>query len=81
MPNRKLIFADQARGAVLRACPSIAYVIEQVPIAFNLVYCEECYYFKQCRVVGACSNPNGLKVPEPKSFCPFGRHKGEQSED
>ena len=79
MPSRKVIFADQARGAILRTDPSVAYVIEQVPTVFNLIYCAECTSFKRCRVTNVCTNPRGLKAPEPDTFCPFSRLKEEFS--
>lgn len=77
MPSRKVIFANQARGAILRADPSVAYVIEQVPTVFNLIYCAECESFKRCRVANVCTDPRGLKAPEPDTFCPFSKLKEE----
>ena len=77
MPNRKVIFADKARGAVLRAEPSVAYVIDKVPTVFNLIYCAECVSFKHCRVANVCTDPRGLKAPEPDTFCPFSKLKEE----
>ena len=79
MSGRKVIFADQARGAVLRAAPSAAYVIDRIKPVFNLVYCADCIDFKCCRVAYKCSNPNGLKNPIATSFCPYGRTLSEES--
>ena len=31
MSDRKLIYADQARGAILRVCPSAAFVVDRIP--------------------------------------------------
>lgn len=75
MHNRRVVFADQVRGAILRTNPSVAYVVDQVPTAFNLVYCSECTHFKPCRVTYVCSNPYGLKNPAPTTFCPYGQLK------
>ncbi len=73
MPSRKVVFADQVRGAVLRTDPASAYIVDQVPVVFELIYCAECASFKRCRVTNVCTDPRGLKIPEPDSFCPFSR--------
>lgn len=31
LSNKKLVYADQVRGAILRAVPTAVYVIDQVP--------------------------------------------------
>lgn len=31
LANKKLVYADQVRGAILRAAPTAAYVIDQIP--------------------------------------------------
>ncbi len=77
MPSRKVIFADQARGAILRADPASAYALDQVPVVFELIYCAECASFRRCRVTHTCTDPRGLKNPEPDTFCPFSRPRKE----
>ena len=37
------------------------------------VYCENCSYFKKCRVALVCEQHNGLKNPASGCFCSFGK--------
>ena len=78
MENKKLIYASEARRAVLKADPKLAYCIDSVPgvDAVEVVRCKECvsghtqYYggLFRCNVMG-CS---GLKADD---FCSYGERK------
>ena len=49
MPNEKLIYASAARRAILKADPSLAYVIDEVKgvDVVEVVRCKDCEHYKQ----------------------------------
>jgi len=47
----------------------------------TVVYCDECKYLKECRVILKCSHPRGLKNISADSYCSYGKTKEANYED
>ena len=59
MANEKLIYASEARKAILNADPKLAYCIDGIPAvdAVEVVYCKECKYWEYIlNGMGDCTN-------------------------
>jgi hypothetical protein len=74
MATEKLIRASDARRAILKEDPKLAYCIDKVPgvDAVEVVRCKDCAV-PHNKWTG-CSRLNGL-VPPPDFYCAFGKRK------
>ena len=77
MANEKLIYASAARRAILKADPSLAYLIDEVKAVdvVGVVRCKDCIYNeKSSCMFSAFANPHY----RPDYFCADGeRREGE----
>lgn len=84
MATEKLIRASDARAAILRADPKLAYCIDNIKgvDAVEVVRCKDCDWYRE-HEGGICVNPKcttswyGCQVL-PEHFCSYGeRREGE----
>jgi hypothetical protein len=73
--NRKLVYVDQVRGAILRVCPSASYIVDRLPAvdAVPVIYGEWIqkrhedprgdFNLYHC---SECDSPNA----QQRNFCP-----------
>lgn len=77
--KKRLIYKDDARAAVLRANPSVAYCIDQVKAvdAVEVVRCKDCKKWLKCEPSGTscrvCADSTRIRLPY--DFCSYGERK------
>ena len=76
MSNEKLIYASAARRAILKADPSLAYVIDEVKgvDAVEVVRCKDCKHYESHRqkIYENCVRGGRLVPMKPDDFCSYG---------
>lgn len=79
MENKKLIYADDARRAILEAEPKLAYIVDRIKgvDAVEVVRCKDCghsYLDGEAGALDCCLH--GMYV-EPADYCSYGERGGE----
>ena len=82
MANEKLIYSSAARRAVLKADPSLAYVIDDVKAvdAVEVVRCKDCQLceFNTSSLTYKCTKGGMYTTVGENDFCSYGeRREGE----
>ena len=82
MANEKLIYASAARRAVLKADPSLAYVIDEVKAvdAVEVVRCKDCKHW----TMGYCNNfayYDYEPTTNEDDFCSYGERRNDGNND
>ena len=80
MAGKELIYKDDARKAVLKANPVIAYCIDNIKTvdAVEVVRCKNCAV-PHNKWIG-CPNLNGL-IPPPDFYCAYGERMSDNAND
>lgn len=84
--KKKLIYADDARRAILQEDPKLAYCIDRIKCVDAVevpCHCCDCYYLLNGKnsfgLYFFCGHQNGLKNLKntEKDFCPWGKKRCE----